>query len=573
MPAKPPLQTLDELSALYNHATRMPLAGSEDAVIYHLYERLTELVGDEHFSIFSLCDQEVKVFHKFMDSSHEGPFNYNQPFIGKPDGLLKKVFDTARPHWFIRKRLAAGENAANRETFSDDPLLDRFFGLEPDSLLILPICSDPGRCLGFVVFPGYAGESIPLEEGILLQAACHILCAARTISERRRGQQKALRLAMLEKKYNVLQQKTDFFKSVFNNFRNGMLTVDNHLQVTNANQKATFLLGYPLKKLLRRKLHQIIKTSEEEVRQIFKQGGKCVDPHTGMMTEFEFITQDGSTFPVEACFSAILDADGAITGLTCSFRDVTVKKTMEKGLARIDRLASLGVIASGIAHEIKNPLAAMAGVLQNLADNVNWEGKQGRLFSQLLSQIGRIDTVINSLMQFAEPQIAALEHLQANEIIAGILPLVENQLARDDIELVTDFDPANPAITGDLYLLQQALINIIMNACEAMVDQDQPRRLMIMTCGHREQCPCSLGDFSISPPANTINIIIADTGCGLNPTESEHIFDPFYTTKATGNGLGLAIAQRIIEQHHGIILVNNHPDGGTIFTVSLPIKG
>ena len=170
----------------------------------------------------------------------------------------------------------------------------------------------------------------------------------------------------LEQKLNSLQNERDFFASVIKYFRNGLLTTDNNLCITHFNLTVERVLEYDPEELKGMKLHHLIQSEEAKVRKILDQGGTCVDPRTGEMAEFAFLTKTGRSFPVEACFSVITLPNGTVNGLLCTFRDVSQKKRMEQAMARMDRLASLGELASGMAHEIKNPLACIAGVLQNL---------------------------------------------------------------------------------------------------------------------------------------------------------------------------------------------------------------
>ncbi len=365
-----------------------------------------------------------------------------------------------------------------------------------------------------------------------------------------------------------LRQEKEYFASVIRNFRNGLLTTDNTLKVVHFNRTVERLLGYTPDELRQMKLHQLIQTKEETVLNILKQGGLCVDPKTGEMGEFTFIAKSGNTFPVEACFSVITDLQGSVCGMTCTFRDVTQKKRMEKAMARMDRLASLGELASGMAHEIKNPLACIAGVLQNLqfADETD---ANAVMVPEILSQVEKIDTIINGLLHFAKPGPAEMVPLRLREIIEGTIFLVDHYLQENAIVLRVEYGGHDPSVKGDEQLLKQVFFNIMMNACEALAAVAHQRYLTIKLTLHENLNPeAGKGE----PDAyEVVEVEIQDNGEGIEKPFLDSIFNPFFTTKFKGTGLGLATSHRIMEEHEGTITVSSCPLSGTTFKLTLPV--
>ena len=376
------------------------------------------------------------------------------------------------------------------------------------------------------------------------------------------------KLEHLQRELENSRQEKEYLASVIRNFRNGLLTTDNKLKIVHFNRTVEHLLGYTPDELHRMKLQQLIQTKEETVLNILKQGGLCVDPKTGEMGEFSFITKNGNVFPVEACFSVITDSEGSVCGMTCTFRDVTQKKRMEKAMARMDRLASLGELASGMAHEIKNPLACIAGVLQNLQFSDS-DDPNALMIPEVLSQVTKIDTIINGLLHFAKPGPAEMIPLRVLEIIDATISLVDRYLKENAIELRLEYGGVDPLVKGDVQLLQQVFFNIIMNACEALAVVERKRSLAITVAILENHIPEAVnGEPEVY---EVVEIEIKDNGEGIEKPFLDSIFNPFFTTKHKGTGLGLATSHRIMEEHEGTITVASCPHKGTTFKLLLPV--
>ena len=374
-------------------------------------------------------------------------------------------------------------------------------------------------------------------------------------------------LEKLQIELDELRRENDYYRSVLKNFRNGLLTVDNDLKIIFFNHTVERLLGYSATELQQMKLSQLIQAEEEMVLNILRRGGLCVDPKTGEMGSFSFVTKAGGVFPVEACFSVITDRKQRVCGMTCSFRDVTQKRRMEKAMARMDRLASLGELASGMAHEIKNPLACIAGVMQNLQFPDQDGGAE--MVPEVLSQVEKIDSIINGLLHFAQPNSMEMVPLELREVVDAAFFLVEHELRNNRIVLKLACPEEGFRVRGDKQLLQRALFNIFKNASEALAEIDGERRLEV---GFRRG---SYADHGDPPPENGpqeyVEIEIRDNGYGIERHHLDSVFNPFFTTKYAGTGLGLATAHRIMEQHDGTITVDSSGPSGTVFRLTLPL--
>ena len=226
-------------------------------------------------------------------------------------------------------------------------------------------------------------------------------------------------------------------------------------------------------------------------------------------------------------------------------------------MKRADRLASIGEMAAGIAHEIKNPLAGIAGVIQVLKKDEALDLQKRTVLEEVLSQVGRMDKAVRNLLSFARPPEPKMTLVDINDVIGKLFDFLAPQFAKSAIASERKLSPGLPWLTLDPDLVQQALINIALNAIQAMPEG---------------------GRFTVetksSKPANekpgSVEIIFTDTGKGISRENLGRIFSPFFTTRQQGTGLGLSITQRIIEQHGGDINVMSTPGQGTSFTIVLP---
>lgn len=226
-------------------------------------------------------------------------------------------------------------------------------------------------------------------------------------------------------------------------------------------------------------------------------------------------------------------------------------------MTRADRLASIGEMAAGIAHEIKNPLAGIAGVIQVFRKEHAVGDQKRVILNEVLVQVERMDKAVRNLLSFARPPEPKMTLVDINEVISRLLDFLAPQFARNSIVIDRKLTTGLPWFTLDPDLMQQALINIALNAIQAMPEGG---KFVVET-------------RSVKPDgrnSGSIEVLCSDTGKGISLENLSRIFKPFYTTRQQGTGLGLAITQRIIEQHGGEINVISSPEKGTSFTISFP---
>ena len=219
-------------------------------------------------------------------------------------------------------------------------------------------------------------------------------------------------------------------------------------------------------------------------------------------------------------------------------------------LLRWDRLATVGELAAGLAHELRNPLAGISGALHVLGGQFQPDDERRALLADLQAQIARMNRTLTDLLQHARPEKPQRLFVEIN----GVLEQSLKFLPRGEIEVIRRLDTSLPAVSADPNLLHQALLNILVNARQAMPNGG---RLTIET-------------RTLTGNGRPVQIRIADTGAGIPEEQLGRIFQPFFTTKAQGTGLGLAIAARVVEEHGGRITVESVVGKGTAFTIALP---
>jgi len=223
----------------------------------------------------------------------------------------------------------------------------------------------------------------------------------------------------------------------------------------------------------------------------------------------------------------------------------------EEQLRRADRLSALGELSAGMAHEIRNPLGSIKGAVEILKDDYQPGDVKYEFIGILLKETDRLNRIVQEFLSFARPKPPEYELADVNAVIESVLTLTAQESAKAGITVRKQLDPALGRQRLDAELLKQALLNLILNAIQAM------------TAGGTLTVASGLAD-------GMIELKISDTGCGIAEEHSKKLFSPFFTTKKNGTGLGLAITFRIIENHHGTIDAKSEAGKGTTFTIRIP---
>jgi signal transduction histidine kinase len=233
--------------------------------------------------------------------------------------------------------------------------------------------------------------------------------------------------------------------------------------------------------------------------------------------------------------------------------DVTDRAELEQRLVQADKLSSIGLLAAGVAHEVNTPLAVISTYAQMLAKQVADDSQKSLILEKIAKQTFRASEIVNSLLNFSRTSSTSFGNVQVNRVIQETFSLLEHQLLKSGVEVVTDLDPDLPAVHGNAGKLQQVFLNLFLNARDAMANG---------------------GMLEVRSYSDSVGacIEVSDTGHGIAPENLHRIYDPFFTTKGAkkGTGLGLSVTYGIIQEHGGSIEVSNRRGGGATFRVELP---
>ncbi|MFM8552615.1 MAG: two-component system sensor histidine kinase NtrB, partial [Nitrospiraceae bacterium] len=271
--------------------------------------------------------------------------------------------------------------------------------------------------------------------------------------------------------------------------------------------------------------------------------------------EVEVMSRAGDMRTAMVSVSPLHDPDGRIQGVLGIARDITDTKKLEQQILNSEKLASVGKLAAGVAHEINNPLGGILNCLYNLRKGTLSPARQEEYVVSMEDGLRRVQKIVRQLLDFSQQHEPELSATDINAVVERVLVLTEHAFTANRIRLDKQLQPDLPALMVDRHMLEQVLMNLVLNAIQAIKGDG---RVTIRTRIMDETC----------------TIDVQDTGCGIQPHLLSRIFDPFFTTKGVGEGtgLGLSVSLGIVERHGGQILVESEVGKGSVFTVSLPLS-
>ncbi|MEW6532433.1 MAG: ATP-binding protein [Thermodesulfobacteriota bacterium] len=359
--------------------------------------------------------------------------------------------------------------------------------------------------------------------------------------------------------YSKLVAERNFIKSIVTSMTSGIITLDENGYVTWFNPYSEAVFKIRPEDALGNHYRHVFRAFPDWIEVIDRY---LNSPESVPSTlEKRSVFQDGKETVLEVHFSKINPQMPHQGTFLIFIRDVTQRKRMEEHIRRSDRLVSLGVLAAGIAHEMRNPLTGLSLLMDDVHDHLP-EGSQARdLVRRSLQEIDRLENLINGLLDFAVPSRQVnLEVRPLGDVLHKTLFLLRKLCKNQKVTLTGHADESLPMLHLDADKLQQALLNLLLNAVQAMPEGGN------LTVEVKEvPAPESL----LSGPA--LRIVVSDTGIGIAPEDIPFIFDPFFTRTPSGCGLGLAIVHSIVQEHKGSVSVSSELSKGTTFWVDLPI--
>lgn len=381
---------------------------------------------------------------------------------------------------------------------------------------------------------------------ILINGIAFYLVAVLTGYLSQQVEESRLKLAAKESDFERLERLNE---SIIQSIDSGLMTLGSQGEILSLNPVGERITGL-----------NYLKVRGRPYAEIFPQLKIPDDPGSGQVRRRSwsmiFNRDDGQEFFLELALLGLRDQSGADSGRLLVFQDKTRIHQMEEEVKRIEKLAMVGELAAGIAHEIRNPLASLSGSFQMLEADIQGRPDQERLLDIIRREMDHLSHIVNDFVMFARPRSGGAARIDLSRIVEDNLKMFERQAGLDDrIKIAGDIRPGVRVLV-DPHQLEQVMWNLLHNAIEAMPDGG---RLTVKV--------------GVSPDdSGSAEITVKDTGQGIDPDDLPRIFDPFFTTKARGSGLGLSIVFRILEENGGKISVFSQPGHGAAFTVHLPLS-
>jgi PAS domain S-box-containing protein len=462
---------------------------------------------------------------------------------------IGKSIEQIWPEWFGNM-----ESTRDMVEVAKEVVLDKGDGQRTCDVLISPLFDWRGRLISRIVVLRNITERKQMEEAL---RKAHDELEMR-VEERTAELAKAneeLRIDIIERKRaeEALRKSEEKYRTLFEESKDVVFISTPEGKLVDVNPAGVELLGYSSKEELLQVNTRDLYFNPDDIETI----QRVIEQH-GYVKDFELVLKrkDGQQIIVVITTNNVRDDKGAIVAYQGIIRDVTEQRQFEQQLFQNQKMASLGIMAGGVAHEIRNPLAVIDGASQLLEKSYVGDEFIQKSIKVIRDAVSRASEVVDNLLCFArrEPKFS-FELLSVNQVLEDTLSMLENRLNLQQIKILKNLADDLPFILGNANQLQQVIVNIILNAQSAMPKGGE---LTLETMHHNNQ----------------VVIKCSDTGEGISADDLPKIFDPFYTTKAPGQGvgLGLSISCQIVQQHDGIIEAHSAGKNcGSTFTINLPI--
>lgn len=330
----------------------------------------------------------------------------------------------------------------------------------------------------------------------------------------------------------------------------GVIAVDTVGTITAVNATAERLTGFPASEIIGRPYSDIFckdPSFESLLLETLQAGRSHIGSEVGYQGRRGLLWTSVST-------SRLRSADGDVIGAVAVFKDLTERKRLEEQVQRANRLATLGELMAGVAHEIRNPLTSIKGFLQYFRSGSR-EGEVERYVPLMLQEVDRMNRIIDTMLYFARPSQSTVLPTDLSDVLRDTLVLVKSRSGKKDIHYEVRIDEPLPLVSVDTEQFRQVFLNLLVNAGQAISEKG-----VIRVVG------------AVIPQSGDVSLTFEDTGPGIPEEHRAKIFDPFFTTKLAGTGLGLAVVQRIVTAHGGEIHVGSSADGGASIQLIIPSK-
>jgi two-component system sensor histidine kinase HydH len=328
----------------------------------------------------------------------------------------------------------------------------------------------------------------------------------------------------------------------------GLVALDGNGRIISFNQAAEATLRVSSEQVTGRAASEVLPRQVLDLVAALKDSTR-----TAIGREFDCTFRDGSLVPLDVTLSSLKGEDGTLWGTIILCRDLTEVQSLKREVETTRRLASLGRLAAGIAHEIRNPLSSIKGFATYFKERYRDNPDDQKTSEIMIQEVDRLNRVITQLLEFARPPAIQKKRASLQSLIQRSLKMIESQTSAKGIQVLSDLPSNIQGVDLDPDGINQVLLNLYLNAIEAM----ERGGTLTVSLSKREGSPW-------------VKLTVSDTGTGISEEDLEHVFDPYFTTKQTGTGLGLAIVHKIIEAHRGEVRVESEVGRGTTISVLLP---
>jgi len=344
----------------------------------------------------------------------------------------------------------------------------------------------------------------------------------------------------------TLAQMRTYTENVVESMADGLISIDNDKRIVTLNRRAAEFLGDEEKNLKNLKISDIfnpnIETLLKDKKMIIRDQEVEIKPLTG------------GRIPLSLSAAPLKDETGREMGLVLLLRDLREIRDLQEKVRRSERLASLGHLAAGVAHEIRNPLSSIKGFAQYFLGRLQGREEEQGYASIMIKEVDRLNRVVSELLDFARPKEPHKEPQPLEEIVDYSLKLLEPEISQKKIKVEKEYEPNLPLAMVDREQISQAFLNLFLNSLESIEGEGKIK----------------VNLKKINQPL-ALEVAIRDTGRGIAREDLGKVFEPFFSTKRKGSGLGLAIVHQIVEGHGGDIAVDSQEGVGTTFRITLPL--
>jgi two-component system, NtrC family, sensor histidine kinase HydH len=328
----------------------------------------------------------------------------------------------------------------------------------------------------------------------------------------------------------------------------GLVAMDGNGRIISFNQTAEATLRLASDQAIGRAASEVLPRQVLDLVAVLKDSTR-----TAISKEFDCSFRDGRIVPLDVTLSSLKGEDGTLWGSVILCRDLTEVQSLKREVETSRRLASLGRLAAGVAHEIRNPLSSIKGFATYFKERYRDNPDDRKTSEIMIQEVDRLNRVITQLLEFARPPVVQKKRASLQSLIQHSLKMIERQASAKQIQVLSHLPSEIKEIDLDPDGINQVLLNLYLNAIEAM---ERGGTLTVSIC-REEKSPW-------------VKIMVSDTGTGISKEDLEHVFDPYFTTKQSGTGLGLAIVHKIVEAHGGEVRAESEIGRGTTVSVLLP---